>query len=272
MTLTSGTSHNHERVALITGGSSGIGEAFAERFLATGGAVCLVGRSDERLQGAKQRLADSFQWDDATANVRIHLFPADVRDALRAEEVVQASFAISNRLDVLVNNAAGNFIVKAEELSPNGWNAVVQIVLNGTFYYSTAYGRALIASKQPGTILNVVAAYAMTGGPGVVHSASAKAGVVAMTKTLAVEWAKHGIRVNAIAPGPIGDTGGADKLWPSQAVFESVLQTIPAGRLGTKDEVVKAMDFMTSTEASYLTGDVLVLDGGQSLGTPMFHG
>jgi NAD(P)-dependent dehydrogenase (short-subunit alcohol dehydrogenase family) len=147
---------------------------------------------------------------------------------------------------------------------------VVQIVLNGTFFYSTAYARQLIKLLQHGSIVNMVATYAWTGGPGVVHSASAKGGVVAMTKTLAVEWARHGIRVNAIAPGPIGDTGGADKLWPTDAVYQALLKSIPAHRLGTKLEVVKAVDWLASEDAAYVTGDVLVLDGGRSLGQPMF--
>jgi len=263
--------HNDGRVALVTGGSSGIGEAYAQQFIATGGSVALVGRSEERLAAAKSRLQASVALDALQADTRILTLAADVRDADRANVVVDTTFEHFGRLDVLVNNAAGNFVCKAEELSPNGWNAVVQIVLNGTFFYSTSFARRIIASKQPqSSILNVVATYAWTGGPGVVHSASAKGGVVAMTKTLAVEWARHGIRVNAIAPGPIGDTGGADKLWPSEEVYRQLLKSIPAGRLGSKDEVVKAMDFMTSDSASYLTGDVLVLDGGRSLGQPMF--
>ncbi len=261
---------NKGRVALITGGSSGIGEAFATYFLQTGGSVAIVSRSEERLNAAKSRLARAVELTEGEIGTRIHCLSADVRDAERTEAVMQETFDKFNKIDVLVNNAAGNFIVKAEELSPNGWNAVVQIVLNGTFYYSTAFARQLIKRQQSGAIVNVVATYAWTGGPGVVHSAAAKGGVVAMTKTLAVEWARHGIRVNAIAPGPIGDTGGADKLWPSDEVFQSLLQSIPAHRLGTKLEVAKAIHWLSSEDTSYLTGDVLVLDGGRSLGQPMF--
>ncbi|WDM00126.1 2,4-dienoyl-CoA reductase [Alicyclobacillus cycloheptanicus] len=264
-------STNAHRVALITGGSSGIGEAFALRFLQTGGSVAIVGRSEERLNAACDRLKQACNLSSEAADARLAAFPADVRDADRADEVVEAVFARFGKLDVLVNNAAGNFPVKAEDLSTNGWNAVVQIVLNGTFFYSRAYGRKLIKRQQPGVIVNVVATYAWTGGPLVVHSASAKAGVVAMTKTLAVEWAPYGIRVNAIAPGPIEDTGGAEHLWPSEEVKAQVLRSIPAGRLGTKEEVARAMDWLASADNSYLTGDILVLDGGRSLGHSSFR-
>lgn len=261
---------NEGRVALITGGSSGIGEAYASFFLQTGGSVAIVGRHAERLAEAKKRMKEAAGILEADADLRILCLSADVRDATRAEEVMNETFSRYGHVDVLVNNAAGNFVVKAEELSPNGWNAVVQIVLNGTFFYSGAYARQLIKQSQHGSIVNIVATYAWTGGPGVVHSASAKGGVVAMTKTLAVEWAQYGIRVNAIAPGPIGDTGGADKLWPSTEIYQSLLKSIPARRLGTKLEVAKAIDWLTSEDSAYITGDVLVLDGGRSLGQPMF--
>lgn len=263
-------SQNKGRVALITGGSSGIGEAYATYFLQTGGSVAIVSRNTERLAEAKKRLQETAEIADTNADARIFCLAADVRDAARTEEVMKETFAAFGHVDVLVNNAAGNFVVKAEELSPNGWNAVVQIVLNGTFFYSSAYARQLIKQAQHGSIVNIVATYAWTGGPGVVHSASAKGGVVAMTKTLAVEWARYGIRVNAVAPGPIGDTGGADKLWPSEEVYQSLLSSIPAHRLGTKLEVAKAIDWLASEDSAYVTGDVLVLDGGRSLGQPMF--
>ncbi len=261
---------NAGRTALITGGSSGIGEAYAAHFLQTGGRVALLGRSPEKLEQATRRLASDLGWTTDEADTHIRRYSADVRDADQADTVVSDVIHAYGHLDVLVNNAAGNFPCRAEDLSTNGWNAVVQIVLNGTFFYSRAFGRALIAAKLPGVILNVVASYAWTGGPMVVHSAAAKAGVVAMTKTLAVEWAEHQIRVNAIAPGPIADTGAVTQLWPTETAYQQVLESIPAGRLGTKEEVARAMGWLTSAENTYLTGEILVLDGGRSLGKAAF--
>jgi NAD(P)-dependent dehydrogenase (short-subunit alcohol dehydrogenase family) len=173
-------------------------------------------------------------------------------------------------LDILVNNAAGNFICPAEKLSPNGWNAVVNIVLNGTFYCSRAAGLKMIESGRGGNILNIVAAYAWTGGPGTIHSACAKAGVVAMTRTLAVEWARFKIRVNAISPGPIETEGAGSKLWASPEVREAMLRTVPRGRIGEPGEVAHAAAYLVSDFADFITGEVLVLDGGQSLGKGTF--
>lgn len=265
-----GSGLNTGRTALVTGGSSGIGEAYAAHFLQTGGRVALLGRSPDRLEQAAQRLTSELGWTSTKGEAYIHRYSADVRDADRADAVMSAVIDTFGHLDVLVNNAAGNFPCRAEDLSTNGWNAVVQIVLNGTFFYSRAFGRALIAAKRPGVILNVVASYAWTGGPMVIHSAAAKAGVVAMTKTLAVEWAEHQIRVNAIAPGPVADTGAVSQLWPTEAAYQQVLHSIPAGRLGTREEVASAMGWLTSAENAYLTGEILVLDGGRSLGKTAF--
>lgn len=260
---------NSGRVALVTGGSSGIGEAFAEHFVKTGGSVALIGRSIEKLQNASNSIATHCGLTENKTD-RIRYYQADVRDSERAEEIWDEVFSDFGKVDVLINNAAGNFICKAEELSANGWNAVVQIVLNGTFFYSTAFARRLIARQQPGAIVNVVATYYANGGPGVCHSAAAKAGVVAFSKSVAVEWAKHRIRVNCIAPGPIGDTGGADRLWPTEEAYQRVLHSIPTGRLGSKEEIAKAMDWLASEQASFITGDVLTMDGGQSLGPIRF--
>jgi NAD(P)-dependent dehydrogenase (short-subunit alcohol dehydrogenase family) len=173
-------------------------------------------------------------------------------------------------IDILVNNAAGNFICPADKLSVNGWNAVVNIVLNGSFYCSRAAGLHMIESGRGGNILNIVAAYAWTGGPLTVHSASAKAGVVAMTRTLAVEWAHHKIRVNAIAPGPVETQGAGDRLWASPGSRDAMIRTVPRGRIGESREVADAAAFLVSDFADFITGEVLVMDGGQWLGKGTF--
>lgn len=250
------------RVAVITGGSSGLGFAMAEYFGRIGASVVITGRSQERLEAAAARLKESGV-DPLTVAM-------DVRNPEQVDATLAAAVEKFSRVDILVNNAAGNFVVHAEDLSVNGWNAVVNIVLNGTFYCTRAFGKHWIEAGQPGTVLNVIATYAWTGGPGTVHSAAAKAGVLAMTRTLAVEWARHGIRVNAIAPGPVENTGGAQALWPTAAAEQKVKASVPVGRLGEPDEVAHAAAYLVSDYASFINGECLVIDGGSWLGRNIF--
>lgn len=254
-----------DQVALVTGGSSGLGKAMAQEFLRLGASVCILGRSEERLAQAAADLTA------AVPDGHVMTFSADVRDPERVEAAVAAIVERFGRLDILINNAAGNFAVPAENLSVNGWRAVVDIVLNGTFYCTRAAAQHMIAGGRGGSIVNILAAYAWTGGPGTVHSAAAKGGVLAMTRTLAVEWARYGIRVNAIAPGPIADTGGADVLWSAPGLEQQVRRSIPAGRLGRPEEVAWTAAYLVSPYASYITGDVVTIDGGQWLGKPVFQ-
>ncbi|MBL8151617.1 MAG: SDR family oxidoreductase, partial [Blastocatellia bacterium] len=161
-----------------------------------------------------------------------------------------------------------NFVCLAEGLSINGWNSVINIVLNGTFYCSRAAGLQMMKQKR-GKILNIVATYAWTGGPGTIHSACAKAGVITMTQTLAVEWARHNIRVNALAPGPIEETGAA-KLWAMPGVYEAIKKGIPLRRFGTVEEMANICAFLVSDMADYINGEVIVADGGGWLNKGVF--
>jgi NAD(P)-dependent dehydrogenase (short-subunit alcohol dehydrogenase family) len=170
------------------------------------------------------------------------------------------------RADILVNNAAGNFVCRAEELSPNGWNAVIGIVLNGSFYCARAFGRHLIASRREGAIVSVLANYVWTGSPGTIHSAAAKAGVMSMTQTLAVEWAPHRIRVNAVAPGPIESPGAARQLWDSPEAVRRITAQVPLGRWGQPSEIADAVAFLASPLAGFITGETLTVDGGSWMG------
>jgi hypothetical protein len=190
----------------------------------------------------------------------------DDRVMAMAEEIHEAW----GPLDVLVNNAAGNFPCPAERLPTKGWRAVIEIVLNGTFYCSRSFGRRMIAAHAEDgkgrSIVNVVADYAWGAGPGVVHSASAKAGVLAMSRTLAVEWAGHGIRVNAVSPGPFRSDGSDRNLWADEAMAEEVRRSIPIPRFATAEEVAESIAFLADeTKASYITGACLPVDGGHWL-------
>jgi NAD(P)-dependent dehydrogenase (short-subunit alcohol dehydrogenase family) len=248
------------RVGIITGGATGIGNAIAREVARLGARVVLVSRKEEKLAPAVEQIrSETGRADAATFHA------LDVRDAEAVEAMAAKVESDHGQIDFLVNNAAGNFIVAAEELSVNGWNSVIGIVLNGTFYCSSAVGKRMIAKKSGGAILNVIANYAWTGGPGVIHSASAKAGVLAMTRTLAVEWARHKIRVNAIAPGPVDTPGAAARLFPDPMIMEGIRKTIPLRRFANLEEIANCATYILSDFASYMTGENIVIDGGQWL-------
>src|SRR5688572_18890550 len=173
-------------------------------------------------------------------------------------------------IDILINNAAGNFICRAEDLSPNGWNAVIGIVLNGSFYCSREVGRHMIARGGGGAIVSILANYVWTGSAGTIHSAAAKAGVMSMTQTLAVEWARHQIRVNAVAPGPIESRGAAKQLWDTPEAVERITEMVPLRRWGRPGEVADAVAFLVSDHAGFMTGETLTLDGGAWLSRGTF--
>ena len=245
----------NDKVMIVTGGSNGMGKYMAKKFAAEGAQVIITGRDLDRLKAAQEEIGE-----------RAHLFQMDVRNVESVVAMVAFADSKFGRIDGLVNNAAGNFIVRAEDLSPNGWKSVIDIVLNGTFYCSSAVGKYWIDKGQKGSILNMLATYAWDAGPGVVHSAAAKAGVMSLTRTLAVEWGRqYGIRVNGIAPGPIDRTGGAEKLWESEEAAKRTLASIPLGRLGQPEEIAELAAFIMSDKASYMNGEIVTLDGGQWL-------
>ena len=247
-----------DRVALVTGGGTGLGLEIARSLARRGAKVALASRSREHLESGRRALAG----DGAEAAV----FECDVRDPHAVRRLVAEAAAGLGGLDVVVNNAAGNFVRPAERLPEKAFANVVDIVLNGTFNVSRAAGNLMIERARGGVILNVVATYAWTGGPGTVHSACAKAGVLAMTRTLAVEWARRGIRVVAVAPGPFDSAGAADRLWPSADLEARVRATIPLGRFATRAEVAEAAAWLCSDAAAYVTGECLTIDGGAWLG------
>jgi NAD(P)-dependent dehydrogenase (short-subunit alcohol dehydrogenase family) len=249
------------RVVLVTGGGSGLGRAMALELGRLGAKVAVLGRRRDPLEETVALLGGGVA------------VPADVRDPNLVAEAFDAAEAELGPITTLVNNAAGNFHVQAEHLSPNGWRAVVGIVLDGTFHCSRELGKRVIErGGDNAQIVNIVASYAWTGGPGTVHSAAAKAGVVNLTRTLAVEWAEHGIRVNAISPGPVDTDETRERLWPTEEIRDAILRRIPLGRFGAPEEIAHACAYLVSDYAAYVTGDVLTLDGGAWLEQGMFRG
>lgn len=248
-----------DRTVIITGGSSGMGKYMARRFTKEEANVVITGRDLDRLQQAKAELQE-------IGNGNVLCIQMDVRKPVDVKNMVEQTIEHFGQIDYLVNNAAGNFICDAEELSINGWNAVIDIVLNGTFYCSREVGQYWIKQKKKGSILNMVATYAWNAGVGVIHSSAAKAGVLNMTRTLAVEWGtKYGIRVNAIAPGPIERTGGADRLFESEEMAQRTIESVPLQRLGKPEEIAGLAYYLLSEEAGYINGEIVTMDGGQWL-------
>jgi NAD(P)-dependent dehydrogenase (short-subunit alcohol dehydrogenase family) len=250
------------QTAIITGGGTGIGLAIADALGRAGANLVIASRNPDNLAAGEATLT--------AAGYRVATVTVDVRIPEQVDAMVQRAVEVFGGVDILINNAAGNFIARAEDLSPNGWNAVIGIVLNGSFYCSRAVGRHLIARKAGGSIVSILANYVWTGSAGTIHSAAAKAGVMSMTQTLAAEWATHGIRVNAVAPGPIESPGAAKQLWNSPEAVQRITDMVPLKRWGKPEEIANVVAFLVSPYAGYITGDILTVDGGAWLGRGTF--
>jgi 2,4-dienoyl-CoA reductase [(3E)-enoyl-CoA-producing], peroxisomal len=242
------------RVAFVTGGGTGITGGVARALAEAGAAVALVSRKLEHLELAAAAIKDN--------GGRAFAVVADVRQPEEIEKAVAATIEKFGKIDIVVNGAAGNFLCKAEELSPNGFGTVVDIDLKGTFNVCRATIDEL--KKNHGQVLNISATLHYLGTPMQLHVSSAKAGVDALTRNLAVEWGRYGIRVNAIAPGPIEDTEGMSRLVP-EPIKERLKKGIPLGRFGRIADIESAAVFLCSDAASFINGTVLVVDGGQWL-------
>jgi NAD(P)-dependent dehydrogenase (short-subunit alcohol dehydrogenase family) len=247
------------RVAVITGGGTGLGKAMAKLFVRLGAKVVITSRNTETLEQA----ADEITRESGEV---LPVGETDVRDPEQVNAMISRTKEhFGGGVDVLVNNAAGNFLGRAIDLSPNAWNAVINIVLNGTWFCSQAAAKEMISQGRGGAILNIIATYAHTGAPGTAHSGAAKAGVLNLTQSLAVEWASYGIRVNAIAPGLMATEKTTEQLFGSGEYVDEMTQEIPAGRFATVEEVANVASFLVSDHADYITGATLTIDGGESL-------
>lgn len=242
---------------LVTGGATGLGKSMGKRFLELGAALYICGRREDVLKQA----ADELQ---AAGPGGVNTFSCDVRDKDRVEAVIEEIWQ-HGPLDVLVNNAAGNFISRTEDLSYGAFDAVIGIVLMGTIHCTMACGKRWIKGNRHANVLNITTTYAESGSPYVVPSAVAKAGVLNMTRSLAVEWGKRGIRFNAIAPGPIPTEGAFSRLMPIKSLEELAKKRNPLGRFGTHDELADLAAFLVSDQAGYINGEQIVMDGGEWL-------
>jgi NAD(P)-dependent dehydrogenase (short-subunit alcohol dehydrogenase family) len=242
---------------LITGGGTGLGKAAAQRFLELGATVYICGRRQEVLATTEAELRK------ATGGT-IHSRPCDVRDAAAVDEMIDTIWR-DGPLDVLMNNAAGNFLARTEELSLRAFEAVLGIVLLGTLHTTLACGKRWLNAGQRAVVLNITTTYTTTGSAYVVPSAVAKAGVQALTRSLAVEWGNRGIRMNAIAPGPVPTEGAFSRLLPRPDLEDLARQRIPLARFGTLEEFANLATFLISDGSGYINGDVITMDGGEWL-------
>jgi len=245
------------KTTIITGGGSGLGRSMALRFASLGAKVAVLGRRPEPLQ----ETAAAIRAAGGTASA----IPCDVRDPAAVKAAFDAVEAGLGPANQLVNNAAGNFLSASEDLSPNAFNSVVQIVLYGTFYCTTELGRRLIERGQKGEILAITTTYATTGSAFVVPSAAAKAGVRALIKSLGVEWATYGIRLNAIAPGPFPTEGAFSRLMPGSDLEKQALDRVPLKRFGEHQELANLAAYLMSDASPYQTGDEVTIDGAEAL-------
>jgi NAD(P)-dependent dehydrogenase (short-subunit alcohol dehydrogenase family) len=246
-----------DKVVLITGGATGLGRAMGEMFLELGAHLAIASRREDVLKRAAKEMSREEN--------EVFYQRCDVRDPVQIQELVDAVELHFGHIDVLVNNAAGNFISPTERLSPRAVDAVLNIVLHGTFYSTLEIGKRWIEQGRGGTMLNIVTTYASSGSAFVVPSAAAKAGVLALTRSLAVEWARHGIRQVAIAPGPFPTEGAWSRLSPTPELEEKMINRIPLRRVGNKEELAHLAAYLISDYAAYMNGEVVTIDGGEWL-------
>jgi len=246
-----------KNVVLITGGGTGLGKSIGEYILKLGGKIIITSRRSEIID----KTAHEFnkKYPDSTLAI-----PGDVRNIDDVENVVQSGIEHFKKIDMLINNAAGNFISPTERLSANAFSSIIDIVLKGTCNYTLTLGKKWIDSKNDGTILNIATTYALTGSGYVIPSAAAKGGVLTLTRSIAAEWAKYNIRCNAVAPGPFPTEGAWSRLVPPGfSKFMDLKKRVPLKRVGEHQELANLCAYLLSDYSAYITGEVITIDGGE---------
>lgn len=247
------------KTIVVTGGGTGLGKAMGTYFLKLGANLVITSRKLEVLQKTAREM-------EADTGGKVLAVQCDVRDNAQVENVLAETLAKFGSVDVLVNNAAGNFISPTERLSANAFSSIIDIVLKGTVNCTLTFGKHWIKEKQPASVLNIVTTYAFTGSAYVVPSACAKGGVLALTRSLAVEWGKYGIRTNAIAPGPFPTKGAWDRLLPGDLAEKFDFKNrVPLKRVGDHQELANLSAFLVSDFSNYINGEVITIDGGEWL-------
>ncbi len=245
---------------LVTGGGTGLGKEIAAKYLELGAEIWIAGRRASVLEATAKELTSKHG-----GLVRTH--SVDIRDAGAVDAMVERIWDEAGPLTGLVNNAAGNFISPTKDLSPNGFNAIANIVFHGTFYVTQALGKRWIAGKHKGSVVSILVTWVHTGSPYVVPSAMSKAGLHVMTKSLAVEWGRYGIRLNAIAPGPFPTEGATKRLRPGMGGYEDTTHMNPMRRVGRMEELQNLATFLMADGCEWLTGETIALDGAGYLAT-----
>ena len=249
-----------DKVILVTGGGSGLGKSMVEYFYELGANIIITSRRENLLNEVAQKINKKEKKN------KIYPIRCDVREPNQVNNVIDKSFEKFGRIDCLVNNAAGNFISPTERLSTRAFDAIIDIVLKGTINFTLNLGKRWIKNKQSGNVLNIVTTYSWTGSGYVVPSACAKAGVLSMTRSLAVEWAKYNIRLNAVAPGPFPTKGAWDRLLPGDLKDKfDPAKKVPLGRVGEHQELSNLCAYLVSDFSSYINGEVVTIDGAEWL-------
>ncbi|GAA4406029.1 oxidoreductase [Advenella faeciporci] len=244
---------------LITGGGTGLGYGMADRLASLGATLHLCGRRQEVVDEAARLLQEKYPGAEVFAH------SVDIRDASKVDALIQEIWDKHGGVDALVNNAAGNFICPTEELTVNGFKAITETVLNGTFYTTQSVGKRWIESKRRGSVLSIVVTWVWTGSPFVVPSAMSKSAVDTMTKSLAIEWGRHGIRFNAIAPGVIPTEGASTRLRPTDDSSDYLVKQNPMQRLGKMSDIAQLAAFLLCPQNDWINGQTIALDGGDWL-------
>lgn len=244
---------------LVTGGGSGLGKSIATTYSNLGANVTIVSRDKNKLSNSAEEIGE------ITGN-KVNIHSLDVSDHEQVNELCKKLSTDKNFPNIVINNAAGNFLCPSDKLSYNAWNRVLQIVLNGTIDMTLTFGKEMIKQNTPGTFINISTTYAKTGSAFVLPSAIAKAGCDNLVKSLSSEWGKYGIRLNAVAPGPIYTEGAFSRLDPTGDFEKMVKNSLPTGRLGQKEELSNLISYLGSDYANWITGQIINFDGGEVVG------